>query len=109
LNSIYVRFLIEGSRGAVLHTGDFRGEPWFLESLARNPFLQKYLSHGIDPAEKQPMNPVSHTLEAIYLDTASVLSVFEVPTKVRRSAFIPGIYANSPLNFRLLLHLDSST
>ncbi|KAF8194687.1 hypothetical protein BJ912DRAFT_1141510 [Pholiota molesta] len=76
-----VMFLIEGSRGAVLHTGDFRGEPWFLESLVRNPFLQKYLSHGIDPSGKQPMNPVSHTLEAIYLDTASVLSVFEVPTK----------------------------
>jgi hypothetical protein len=108
LNSIYVRFLIEGSRGAVLHTGDFRGEPWFLESLVRNPFLQKYLSHGIDATEKQPMDPVSHTLEAIYLDTASVLSVFEVPTKVRHISFTSGTYANSPPTFRHLLHRDSS-
>ncbi|KZT27102.1 hypothetical protein NEOLEDRAFT_1131086 [Neolentinus lepideus HHB14362 ss-1] len=37
-----VMFLIEGSKGNVLHTGDFRAEPWFIESLTRNPFLQRY-------------------------------------------------------------------
>ena len=73
------RFLIEGSKGAVLHTGDFRAEPWFLDSLRRNPFLQQYLYH--DSLTSVP-NPVSKTLEAIYLDTACVLSSAEVPTKV---------------------------
>ena len=38
------RYLIEGSEGAILHTGDFRAEPWFLESIKRNPFLQPYLA-----------------------------------------------------------------
>lgn len=73
------RFLIEGSRGAVLHTGDFRGEPWFLDSLTRNPFLHKYISPegGVSFTDG-----VSRTLEAIYLDTASVLSTCRPPTKV---------------------------
>lgn len=67
-------FLIEGSKGAVLHTGDFRAEPWFLDSLTRNPFLQPYLYAGKE-------GPINKPLEAIYLDTACVLSTAEVPTK----------------------------
>lgn len=69
-----VMFLVEGDKGAVLHTGDFRAEPWFLESLTRNPFLQPYLY-----SERQ--GPINKTLEAIFLDTACVLSPAQVPTK----------------------------
>ncbi|KAF8191441.1 beta-lactamase-like protein [Mycena galopus ATCC 62051] len=71
-----VMFLIEGPQGAVLHTGDFRAEPWFLESITHNPFLQPYLA----PGDSQPRDPTM-TLEAIYLDTASVMSSASVPTK----------------------------
>ena len=67
-------FLIEGTRGAVLHTGDFRAEPWFLDSITRNPFLQRYLYAGRNGRINKP-------LEAIYLDTACVLSTVNVPTK----------------------------
>lgn len=70
-------FLIEGQRGAILHTGDFRAEPWFLDSIVRNPFLQPYLYQGPDSV---PFT-ISKTLEAIYLDTACVLSPLAVPTK----------------------------
>ncbi|KDR81002.1 hypothetical protein GALMADRAFT_153374 [Galerina marginata CBS 339.88] len=81
-----VMFLIEGDRGVVLHTGDFRAEPWFLESITRNPFLQPYISpkledHIADDSKKNVTPAVSKTLEAIYLDTASVMSPLEIPTK----------------------------
>ncbi|KAJ7020326.1 beta-lactamase-like protein, partial [Mycena alexandri] len=73
-----VMFLIEGKKGAVLHTGDFRAEPWFLESITHNQFLQPYLAAG----DSQPDDPLGgSTLEAIYLDTASVMSTVAVPTK----------------------------
>ncbi|ETS63852.1 hypothetical protein PaG_02174 [Moesziomyces aphidis] len=36
-------FLIQGSNGAVLHTGDMRAEPWWCEALTRNPLLSPYL------------------------------------------------------------------
>ncbi|KAK0189903.1 beta-lactamase-like protein [Armillaria mellea] len=71
-----VMYLIEGKNGAVLHTGDLRAEPWFLESLKRNPFLQPYLS----TSGSQRSNVIK-PLEAIYLDTACVMNVEEVPTK----------------------------
>ncbi|KAF7359244.1 DNA cross-link repair 1A protein [Mycena sanguinolenta] len=71
-----VMFLIEGNQGAVLHTGDFRAEPWFLESIIHNPFFQSYLA----PGDSQLRDP-DKTLEAIYLDTASVMSSAPVPTK----------------------------
>lgn len=57
--------------GAVLHTGDFRAEPVFLDSIAKNPFLNRYLASSS-----------SDILEAIYLDTASMLRIVDVPTKV---------------------------
>ncbi|KAJ7474010.1 beta-lactamase-like protein, partial [Mycena latifolia] len=75
-----VMFLIEGAQGAVLHTGDFRAEPWFLESITRNPFLQPYLA-SLDAHSSGSGDPLSKTLEAIYLDTASVMSSAIVPTK----------------------------
>ncbi|KAG5643924.1 hypothetical protein DXG03_009332 [Asterophora parasitica] len=73
-----VMFLIEGAKGAVLHTGDFRAEPWFLESLTRNPYLQPYFAPQVS---RKGHCTIVKTLEAIYLDTANVLSTLSVPTK----------------------------
>ncbi len=71
------RYLIEGKNGAVLHTGDLRAELWFLENLKRNSFLQPYLS-----TSGGKRSDVIKPLEAIYLDTACVMNIEEVPTKV---------------------------
>ncbi|KZT67300.1 hypothetical protein DAEQUDRAFT_751801 [Daedalea quercina L-15889] len=80
-----VMFLIQGERGTVLHTGDFRAEPWFLESLVRNPFLQPFLAAEDLLQEqtrgKKKSNAVHQTLDAIHLDTACLLSTISVPTK----------------------------
>jgi hypothetical protein len=78
---------VEGDQGAVLHTGDFRAEPWFLDYIRRNPFLQPYLAppntqDGGQFDEKCPRTPLSKILDSIYLDTASVLSTTVVPAKV---------------------------
>ncbi|RDB27782.1 DNA cross-link repair 1A protein [Hypsizygus marmoreus] len=85
-----VMFLIEGPQGAVLHTGDFRAEPWFLESLTRNPYLQPYLAPRTVSPSSGPTSKINtkiiKTLEAIYLDTASVLSTLTVPTKDRATS-----------------------
>jgi DNA cross-link repair 1C protein len=51
-----VLFLIEGNSKAILYTGDIRSEPWWVNSLIRNPVLLPYTT-GL----KQ--------LERIYLDT----------------------------------------
>ncbi|EED83235.1 predicted protein [Postia placenta Mad-698-R] len=77
-----VMFLIEGDDGAVLHTGDFRAEPWFLQSLMKNPFLQKYLAPPPScSGARRTHEDVLHTLEAIHLDTACLFSTLHVPTK----------------------------
>jgi hypothetical protein len=96
------RFLVEGNKGAVLHTGDFRAEPCFLDSISRNPFLQRYL---VQPAIKSehPIGAQSAaTLEAIYLDTASLLSKLDAPSKVRnhftRLVVIPSVERFVPRN-----------
>lgn len=77
------RFLIEGPQGDILHTGDFRAEPWFLKSISRNPFLQPYLAAQPFRESADVRSPfVGKTLKAIHLDTACVLSPLDVPTKV---------------------------
>ncbi|KAH9053968.1 beta-lactamase-like protein, partial [Lactarius deliciosus] len=84
-----VMFLVEGSQGAVLHTGDFRAEPWFLDEIRRNPFLQPYLAPPETPGSaelgqrgsKYQGDPLFKTLDTIYLDTACLLSTTDVPTK----------------------------
>ena len=79
------RYLIEGSKGAILHTGDFRAEPWFLDGLTRHPSLQPYIHNGyLDNLlpEDCALDPVMKTLDAIYLDTATVTSQLNVPSKV---------------------------
>lgn len=86
------RYLIEGPKGAVLHTGDFRAEPWFLESLIKNPLIQRYLAapssaNQIQVNDSNKANAISHTLDAIYLDTACMFSTLTVPTKVRTVRF----------------------
>ncbi|KAL1682266.1 hypothetical protein EV122DRAFT_287229 [Schizophyllum commune] len=84
-----VMYLIEGSKGAILHTGDFRAEPWFLDGLTRHPSLQPYIHngylHNLSP-EDRALNPVMKTLDAIYLDTATVTSQLNVPSKNRATS-----------------------
>ncbi|KAI0844627.1 Metallo-hydrolase/oxidoreductase [Daldinia vernicosa] len=62
-----VMFLIEGNGNAVLYTGDIRSEPWWVNSIARNPTMVEY-STGL------------RTLDRIYLDT-SILNNFPLQTK----------------------------
>ncbi|KIJ08475.1 hypothetical protein PAXINDRAFT_102543 [Paxillus involutus ATCC 200175] len=85
-----VMFLIEGPRGSVLHTGDLRAEPWFLSSMTRNPFLQPYLADSAEDlrvfvARREGTHAEAaglvRTLEAMYLDTACLLSPVVVPSK----------------------------
>jgi hypothetical protein len=72
----------------VLHTGDFRAEPWFLDSIRHNAFLQPYLA--ISDSGTPTLSPVltaanavplQKTLEAIFLDTACVMQTDDVPSK----------------------------
>lgn len=66
-----VMFLIEGHERAVLYTGDVRAEPWWVNSLVRNPILIPYAC-----GQKQ--------LDCLYLDTtfASHRDIHrEFPTK----------------------------
>ncbi|CAE6503773.1 unnamed protein product [Rhizoctonia solani] len=66
------RFLIEGKRGAVLHTGDVRAEPAMVSQLAQSVHMAPYLfANG--QQQKQ--------LEAVYLDTASLIGTQIVPSK----------------------------
>ena len=48
-----VMFLIEGPRGAVLHTGDLRAEDWWVEALARNPLISRYVTEDDDDDEEE--------------------------------------------------------
>ncbi|KAH7276037.1 hypothetical protein B0J15DRAFT_375146, partial [Fusarium solani] len=50
-------FLIESDNKAILYTGDIRSEPWFVNTISRNPNLAEYTS-GLK------------TLDKIYLDTS---------------------------------------
>ncbi|KAJ4270522.1 hypothetical protein NW762_002209 [Fusarium torreyae] len=52
-----VMFLVEGDNKAILYTGDIRSEPWFVNTISRNPNLVEYTS-GLK------------TLDKIYLDTS---------------------------------------
>ena len=68
----------------MLHTGDFRAESWWLESVKRNPFLQKYIAAHDEGGEEDPATrKIGDSLEAIYLDTACMLSApVNMPGKV---------------------------
>lgn len=59
--------MIEGDGHAILYTGDIRSEPWFVNSLVRNPILIPYICGY-------------RTLDTIYLDTSHT-DATEFPTK----------------------------
>ncbi|CAE6386262.1 unnamed protein product [Rhizoctonia solani] len=67
-----VMFLIEGKRGAILHTGDIRAEPAMVSRLAQNEYIAPYLATN-GQQKKQ--------LEAVYLDTASFVGTQIAPSK----------------------------
>ncbi|KAI8799923.1 beta-lactamase-like protein, partial [Cladochytrium replicatum] len=59
-----IMFLIEGTSGNVLYTGDLRAENWFIEGIQRNPFLSAV------------------SIDTLYLDTSFCDPAFaELPTK----------------------------
>ncbi|KAL2135047.1 hypothetical protein VTI74DRAFT_9967 [Chaetomium olivicolor] len=62
-----VMFLFEGQGKAILYTGDIRSEPWFVNAIARSPFLIEYTS-GFK------------ALDTIYLDTSFIDNI-RFPTK----------------------------
>ncbi|KAG8855354.1 hypothetical protein FRB91_002329 [Serendipita sp. 411] len=76
-----VMFLIDGPYGAILHTGDVRAEPYFIQSLGRNPLLQQYIPHPNTTQWPTSQDAVVRTLEAIHLDTEALILVDDLPTK----------------------------
>ncbi|KAI0632302.1 hypothetical protein C8Q77DRAFT_1265751 [Trametes polyzona] len=103
-----VMFLVEGEKGAVLHTGDLRAEPWFLDSLRHNPFIQRYLdpsAYGPQPRHRRPHNrAASPKLEAIYLDTACLMNTYEVPTKAEAAAGLSALMSLYPETTRFFIN-----
>ncbi|TFY61855.1 hypothetical protein EVJ58_g4248 [Rhodofomes roseus] len=95
-----VMFLIQGNKGTVLHTGDFRAEPWFLESITKNPFLQPFLagpeSSAMHARPKRKSSAVAETLDAIHLDTACLLSTISVPTKAEATSGLVSLMSLLP-------------
>ncbi|KAG8817387.1 hypothetical protein FRC17_011252 [Serendipita sp. 399] len=76
-----VMFLVEGPYGAILHTGDVRAEPWFVQSLKRNPILQQYIPYPNTVQWPSSSDTAIQTLEAIHLDTEALILVDDLPTK----------------------------
>ncbi|KAG8901010.1 hypothetical protein FRB99_005602 [Tulasnella sp. 403] len=91
-----VMYLIEGKKGAILHTGDIRCEAAFVQSLKSNPFLQPYippprfLKYQQTDASLEPV-PVKR-LEAIYLDTACLTMHFDQPPKIHLDKYKYRVY-----------------
>ena len=56
-------FLIQGPRGAVLHTGDLRAEMWWCDALIRNPAMAPYIADDQHP-HSQPPSPAQHSLHS---------------------------------------------
>ncbi|KAI0657242.1 hypothetical protein C8Q70DRAFT_1046208 [Cubamyces menziesii] len=102
-----VMFLVEGTKGAVLHTGDLRAEPWFVDCLRHNPFVQKYLDVSAaapSPVRKQASRRSKPRLEAIYLDTACLLNIYDVPSKVDAANGVAGLMALFPDETRFYIN-----
>ncbi|KAH0826269.1 hypothetical protein J3R83DRAFT_5739 [Lanmaoa asiatica] len=83
-----VMFLIEGPRGTVLHTGDLRAEPCSSGDL-RILVARREGTHA-------EATGLVKTLEAIYLDTACLLSPIVVPSKERAAQGIVELIALFP-------------
>ena len=80
-------FLIEGPRGAVLHTGDVRAEEWWVEALARNVFINRYIHRGLDEEpEFQPEveTQVIGTSPSRKRTSSGALQPFEPPRKLHK-------------------------
>ncbi|KAI0772235.1 hypothetical protein BC629DRAFT_1715711 [Irpex lacteus] len=101
-----VMFLIEGSEGAVLHTGDFRAEPWFIQSLSKNPYLQRYIYSTPNGTTSlhEGVDDTADTLRAIYLDTACLLGIDEVPTKDDAAAGLMSLMSLYPESTRFFIN-----
>ncbi|KAH9851733.1 hypothetical protein C2E23DRAFT_895639 [Lenzites betulinus] len=102
-----VMFLVEGDKGAVLHTGDLRAEPWFIDSLRHNPFVQRYLDVPSKPSPRHMQSSLptsSSKLEAIYLDTACLLNTYDVPTKADAAAGLAGLMTLYPHTTRFFIN-----
>lgn len=101
---VLCRFLVEGPRGNILHTGDFRAEPWFTDSVKRHPVLQPYIapkaSRVIGMGGRTARCSITRTLDAIYLDTACVLSNAAVPIKVSIFSYPFSLQINLPLRVK---------
>ncbi|KAI0819253.1 hypothetical protein BC628DRAFT_1423974 [Trametes gibbosa] len=97
-----VMFLVEGDKGAVLHTGDLRAEPWFLDSLRHNPFVQRYLD--VDSKSSRRTQTTLPKLEAIYLDTACLLNTYDVPTKADAAAGLAKLMTLYPHTTRFFIN-----
>ena len=75
---------MEGSQSAVLHTGDFCAEPWFLDDIRRHPLLQPYRTPAETPGgamfgqrdSKYQGDRLYKTLDVIFLDTACLISTY---------------------------------
>ena len=80
-SEIFDRFLVEGSHGAVLHTGDFRCETVFIDSLRKNLFLQRYISQP-DPEHPDVYIKPAETLDSIFIDTENLFANYRVLSKV---------------------------
>ncbi|KAF8333246.1 beta-lactamase-like protein [Cantharellus anzutake] len=104
-----VMYLIEGSKGAILHTGDFRAEQSFLEEIKKNPFLAPYLAvdsrldfrHLSDPSVAKAPQPI---LEAIYLDTACLLSTIDAPSKRAATSGLVKLMSKYPRTTRFFIN-----
>ncbi|KZO97143.1 hypothetical protein CALVIDRAFT_554751 [Calocera viscosa TUFC12733] len=76
-----VMFLVEGARGAVLHTGDVRSEPIMVNALRRNPLVTQYISPRIDFPDADVSPTPIKVLDAIHVDTSCFLGTVEAPPK----------------------------
>ncbi|WAQ83382.1 hypothetical protein PtA15_3A752 [Puccinia triticina] len=102
-------FLIQMSNRNVLYTGDIRAEPWWVESLTKEPQLAPFVVSpqginqrlirpppGLNHQDERSPKMISHQppsdskakpslpftqLDNIYLDTSSLLTKFDVLTK----------------------------
>ncbi|KAG8923551.1 hypothetical protein FRC01_012620 [Tulasnella sp. 417] len=111
-----VMYLIEGQHGAVLHTGDVRCEPAFIDSLKRNPFLRPYIappphlrfSNNTPPSRKgkekaqEPAPP--KRLEAIYLDTACMMFRSELPSKESAVEGLVKLISRYPSHYKFFIN-----
>ncbi|GJE91637.1 hypothetical protein PsYK624_077870 [Phanerochaete sordida] len=99
-----VMFLIEGALGSILHTGDFRAEPWYLDSLKKNPFLERYLAPYDSHASGSSTMAISESLEAIYLDTACMLSTKYIPSKDEATSGLVSLMKHFPSTTRFFIN-----